>query len=123
MKVGLQLPLATGQQVARLVEMGWVAEQAGFASVWMVGRPNGAVPSLDLPTALGFLAARTDRIRLGARLEGFATPERLVSTSVTLDVLSGGRGWMWVGLPGGDRPGESSDQVEEALGLARERWS
>ncbi len=90
---------ATAARVAR------AAEQAGFDSVWTgehVVLPDpqeppspvpAHVPMLDPLVALGFVAAHTERIRLGTGI--VILPQRnplvLAKELASLDVLSGGR--------------------------------
>src|SRR5919199_2184292 len=78
------------------------AESAGFDSVW-AAEAYGS----DTATVLGWLAAHTDRIRLGSGI--FQMPARspamTAMTAATLDHLSGGR--MIVGI------GSSGPQVAE----------
>src|SRR5579859_1585898 len=88
------------------------AERAGYASLWTFQRllvPE-ALPMepvyqsvLDLMVALGFVAARTERIRLCVAVLNlpFASPALVAKQAATVDVLSGGRlelglgiGWM-----------------------------
>ena len=54
---------------------------------------------LEAYTTLGFLAAHTERVRLGTMVTGvtFRPPALLVKAVTTLDVLSGGRAWLGVG--------------------------
>jgi alkanesulfonate monooxygenase SsuD/methylene tetrahydromethanopterin reductase-like flavin-dependent oxidoreductase (luciferase family) len=53
----------------------------------------------DTYTTLGFLAARTSRIRLGTLVATatFRAPALLIKAVPTLDVLSGGRAWLGIG--------------------------
>src|SRR4051812_4728170 len=82
MRIGLQVPsfswpggaAAIG---ARLAEIGRTADDAGFASLWvmdhffqigMVGPPEE--PMLECYSALSYLAAVTKRVKLGALVTG-----------------------------------------------------
>ena len=76
------------------------AEEAGFSSrsvmdhfvqIPSVGRDWE--PMLDSYTTLGFLAASTERMRLGAMVSGvtYRNIAHLGKIVATLDVLSGGR--------------------------------
>jgi F420-dependent oxidoreductase-like protein len=69
-------------------------------------------PMLEAYTSLGFLAARTSRLRLGTMVSAatFREPAVLIKAVTTLDVLSGGRGWLGIGA------GYNSDEAS-ALGL------
>jgi probable F420-dependent oxidoreductase, Rv1855c family len=82
------------------------AEDAGFTKlsvmdhVWQIG-PVGP-PELDMLeayTALGFLAAKTERIELLAWVTAvvYREPGLLAKCVSTLDVLSGGRAWLGIG--------------------------
>ena len=55
---------------------------------------------LEAYTTLGYLAARTARIRLGAMVSPvtYREPAVLLKAVTTLDVLSGGRAWLGVGV-------------------------
>lgn len=112
MRVGLQQctytwpggPPAIGQQLAGIAVE---AERAGFASFWLMdhffqipswGTPEGDA-MLEAYTALGFVAARTTRIKLGTLVSGaiYRQPSVLIKAVTTLDVLSGGRAYLGVG--------------------------
>ena len=82
------------------------AEEAGFTKlsvmdhVWQIG-PVGP-PELDMLeayTALGYLAAKTERIELVAWVTAvvYREPGLLAKCVSTLDVLSGGRAWLGIG--------------------------
>ncbi|HET7666353.1 MAG TPA: TIGR03560 family F420-dependent LLM class oxidoreductase [Mycobacterium sp.] len=93
-------------------------------------------PMLEAYTALGYLAAVTSRIRLGAMVTAatFRAPALLIKVVATLDVLSAGRAWLGIGagynadearamglfLPG---TAERFDRMAELLRLAHRMWS
>jgi F420-dependent oxidoreductase-like protein len=83
-------PRAAADQVAALEEAGldtvWVAEAYGF----------------DSPTLMGYLAARTSTIEIGAAiLNVFSrTPALLAQTAAGLDNVSGGRAILGLGASG-----------------------
>lgn len=54
---------------------------------------------LEGQTALGFLAAHTERARLGLMVGGvhYRAPGLWIKAATTLDVLSGGRAWFGIG--------------------------
>ncbi|GAB2634091.1 hypothetical protein GCM10027270_23200 [Nocardioides ginkgobilobae] len=58
-----------------------------------------AEPMLEGYTTLGYLAAVTERLRLGLLVTGttYRWPGLLAKTVTTLDVLSGGRGMLGIG--------------------------
>jgi Coenzyme F420-dependent N5,N10-methylene tetrahydromethanopterin reductase and related flavin-dependent oxidoreductases len=113
MKIGFGAPVAgawaTPGYLAAFSEQ---AEEAGYASLWtfqrlLVPEGSGMDPVyrsvLDPMVALGFAAARTSRIRLGVAILNlpFVSPAYLAKQATTVDVLSGGRldlglgiGWM-----------------------------
>jgi F420-dependent oxidoreductase-like protein len=111
MKVGLQInsftwpggPEAIGPTLARIVRQ---ADDLGFDSIWVmdhffqirgVGRPEE--PMLEGMTTLGFMAAHSQRARLGLMVGGvhYRYPGLWVKATTTLDVLSGGRAWLGIG--------------------------
>jgi probable F420-dependent oxidoreductase len=113
MKIGFGAPVsgawATPENLARF---GARAEQAGYASIWSFQRllvPEGSGMDavyqsvLDPLTALAYAAAGTSRIRLGVAVVNlpFVSPAYLAKQAATVDILSGGRldlglgiGWM-----------------------------
>jgi F420-dependent oxidoreductase-like protein len=111
MKVGLQIssftwpggPDAIGPTLARTVRL---ADDIGLDSIWLMDhffqiRGNGRIeePMLEGMTALGFMAAHSDRARLGLLVGGvhYRHPGLWVKATTTLDVLSGGRAWLGIG--------------------------
>jgi len=128
---------------ARLTGIAQGAEENGFSSFWLMdhlfqigGWGPVTDPMLDVYTALGFVAARTERIRLGPLVLSavYRPPAVLVKAATTLDVLAGGRtyfgiGAAWferearaLGLPFPARP-ERYRVLEDVLRLARHMWS
>jgi len=113
MKIGFGLPVsgawATSGQISSVATR---AEQAGYASLWtfqrlLVPEGSGMEPVyrsvLDPVAALGYAAALTSRIRLGVAVINvpYLSPGYLAKQAASLDVLSGGRldlglglGWM-----------------------------
>lgn len=111
MKFGLQIssftwpggPEAIAPTLARIVR---TADDAGFDSIWVmdhflqirsVGRPEE--PMLEGMTTLGWMAAQSQRARLGLMVGGvpYRHPGLWVKATTTLDVLSGGRAWFGIG--------------------------
>ncbi len=111
MKFGLQIssftwpggPTQLAPTLARVVR---AADDAGFDPIWVmdhffqirgVGRPEE--PMLDGLTTLGFMAAHSDRARLGLMVGGihYRQPGLWIKATTTLDVLSGGRAWFGIG--------------------------
>src|SRR5687768_17288799 len=112
MKLGLHLndfawPVAPDRVGSTLAEVARAAEAAGFDAiavmdhVWqhpIMGGPER--PVLEGYATLSFLAAHTDRARLMALATpvSYRSPGLLAKTVTTLDVLSGGRAWLGVGV-------------------------
>ena len=95
-----------------------------------------AEPMLEGYTTLGYLAAVTERLRLGLLVTGttYRWPGLLAKTVTTLDVLSGGRGMLGIGAAwyGREHEGlgvpfpstsERFERLEETLRIVRQMWS
>jgi alkanesulfonate monooxygenase SsuD/methylene tetrahydromethanopterin reductase-like flavin-dependent oxidoreductase (luciferase family) len=101
---GLAVP-CFADDPADLVQLGIGAEQAGFDGyfLWdhLVHSDRGEGPSIVDPwQVLAVVAARTSRIRLGTMITPVARrrPWKLAKEVTTLDLLSGGRVILGVGL-------------------------
>ncbi|EPH44089.1 LLM class F420-dependent oxidoreductase [Streptomyces aurantiacus] len=72
-------------------------ERAGLDAVW-VAEAYG----FDSPTIMGYLAARTERVRIGAGILNVysRTPALIAQTAAGLDAISGGRAIMGLGASG-----------------------
>jgi F420-dependent oxidoreductase-like protein len=105
LRFGLQVPTfdwpdGPSEARAALSELGRAAEAAGFESVWVMDHYR-QIPMfgpawhdmLDCYTTLAFLAAHTERVRLGALVTGIThrPVAQLGKIIATLDVVSGGR--------------------------------
>jgi F420-dependent oxidoreductase-like protein len=132
-------PATTGRALA---EVARAAEEAGFTSLWVmdhfvqipqVGREWDDM--LESYTTLGYLAAATERIRLGTLVTGisYRNIAHLAKLVATLDVLSGGRAWCGIGagwferehdLYGWEFPplAERFARLEDALELLPLMW-
>jgi len=121
-KLGLSLGYAPpGTNPADLFPLVQEAERLGFDSVW-VAEAWGT----DAVSVLGWLAARTDRIKLGSAIMQIPgrTPANAAMTAATLDLLSGGRFLLglgtsgpqvvegWHGQPWGKPLGKTREYVE-----------
>ncbi len=82
---------------ADLLDLTLEAERLGYAHVW-VAEAYGS----DAPTVLGWLAAQTSTIGLGAGVMQIParTPAMTAMTAATLDTLSGGRFHLGLGVSG-----------------------
>jgi probable F420-dependent oxidoreductase len=142
MRIGFGAPVAgawaTPSYLASFAEQ---AEEAGYASLWtfqrlLVPEGSGMDPVyrsvLDPMVALGFAAARTSRIRLGVAVVNipFVSPAYLAKQATTVDVLSGGRldlglgiGWMPEEFTiTGASTARRGARTEEFLAVLRTLW-
>jgi probable F420-dependent oxidoreductase len=143
MKIGFSLLNNWGIEDAQaLVGLACRSEELGFDSVWVhdhvfnVGHVFdriGGKPYYEPLTLLSFVAARTQRIRLGTSVLvlPYHNPIRLAKTAATLDVLSGGRLILGVGvgsieketLAMGSPFAERGALSDEAIAVMRTLWS
>jgi F420-dependent oxidoreductase-like protein len=156
MAVAVEMPLKFGLQInsftwpggtaavgPTLARVGRTADEVGFDSIWVMdhffqirGLGPPEAPMLEGPTALGFLAAHTERARLGLMVGGvhYRSPGLWIKMTTTLDVLSGGRAWLGIGAAwnvfeskglGFPFPPlrERFEWLEDTLRLAHEMWS
>ena len=148
MRIGLQVPNFTwpGQPTSigpTLAAIARAADAAGFASLWVMDHffqiaNVGAVdePMLEGYSALSFMAAVTERVRLGTMVTGvvYRHPGLLIKTVSTLDVLSGGRAWLGLGAAWNEREARGLgvpfpslktrfEQLEETLQIAQQMWA
>jgi F420-dependent oxidoreductase-like protein len=147
-RIGLQVPSFTWPNGTdgigpKLAEIGRTADDAGFASLWVmdhffqieyVGPPED--PMLEGYSALSYLAGRTERVKLGTLVTGviYRYPGLLIKTATTLDVLSGGRAYLGIGAGWFEREARGLgvpfpptkarfEQLEETLQIAYQMWS
>jgi F420-dependent oxidoreductase-like protein len=147
-KLGLQVnsftwpggAAAIGPTLARVTR---AADDAGFDSIWVMdhffqirGLGPPEAPMLEGMTALGFMAAHSDRARLGLMVGGihYRSPGLWVKATTTLDVLSGGRAWFGIGAAWNEEESralgfpmpplrERFEWLEDTLGMAHAMWS
>jgi F420-dependent oxidoreductase-like protein len=148
MRIGLQIPSFTwagspGSIRGKLSEIARTAEDAGFASVWVMDHffqipPVGPAEQemLEGYSALSYLAGVTERVKLGTLVTGvtYRHPGVLAKTVTTLDILSGGRAYLGIGAAWFDREHqglgvpfpalrERFERLEEALRIVKQFWS
>lgn len=150
MKLGLHISDFTWDGGApelrfRLAEIARRAEQAGvdrisvMDHVWQmgtIGPPEHEM--LEAYTTLGWLAAKTERVRLLALVTAvvFREPGLLAKAVTTLDVLSGGRAILGIGAASNADADEAAglgltfppvaerfERLEETLRIVRQMWS
>jgi F420-dependent oxidoreductase-like protein len=147
MKVGIQIysftwpggAEAIGPTLARSVRR---ADEVGFDSIWVmdhfwqIGPPGSELqPMLEGWTTLGFIAANTQRARLGLMVGGvhYRSPGLWVKAATTLDVLSGGRAWLGIGAAWNEaesqglgfpwpNTAERFEMLEDTLRIAHGMW-
>jgi F420-dependent oxidoreductase-like protein len=150
MKIGLQVPNFTwpggpAQLAGKFAEIARVADEGGFASLWVMDHFYQINQLFELPpesemlecySALSYLVGITSRVTLGPLVVGahYRHPGILLKTASTLDVLSGGRtyfgigaGWyeresLALGVPFPPRA-ERFERLEETILIARQMWS
>ncbi|HEY0932728.1 MAG TPA: LLM class F420-dependent oxidoreductase [Trebonia sp.] len=127
----------------KLGEIAQRAEEAGvdrisvMDHVWQIGPigpPENAM--LEAYTALGFLAAKTERVKLLAMVTAvvYRDPGLLAKAVTTLDVLSGGRAILGIGAAwnADESAGlglffpplaERFERLEEAILIMKQMWS
>jgi F420-dependent oxidoreductase-like protein len=128
-----------GPRLGRYVR---AADDAGFDSIWVMdhffqirGIGPAEDPMLEGFTALGFMAAHSDRARLGLMVGGvhYRLPGLWVKAATTLDVLSGGRAWFGIGAAWNEQEStglgfpfpplaERFEMLEETLRIAHGMW-
>lgn len=148
MKIGLQIPWFTWPGAPAslpriLADIGRTADDAGFASIWVMDHffqlepmlGQAEEPMLEGYSTLSFLAAVTRRVKLGTLVTGivYRQPSLLIKMVTNLDVLSGGRAYFGVGAAWYDRETtglgfpfpplkERFELLEETLQLAHHAW-
>lgn len=147
MRIGLQVvrfdwPGAPENIGATLTEIARTADAAGFASLWVMdhffqigfsGPPED--PMLEGYTTIAFMAAATQRIKVGTLVSGvmYRYPGILAKTITTLDVLTGGRAYLGIGAGWFEQEArglgvpfdsltERYAQLEETLQLIQQMW-
>jgi F420-dependent oxidoreductase-like protein len=118
------------------------ADDVGFDSIWVmdhfwqIGGPGSELePMLEGWTTLGFMAANSQRARLGLMVGGvhYRNPGLWIKAATTLDVLSGGRAWLGIGAAWNQAESEGLgfgwpsqhdrfEMLEDTLQMAHGMW-
>ncbi|GAA2759459.1 LLM class F420-dependent oxidoreductase [Actinopolymorpha rutila] len=126
-----------------LLDVARAVDESGLDTLWVGDHLIQANPydttgddMLEAYTTLGFVAARTERVRLGVMVSAvtFRPPSLLVKAVTSLDVLSGGRAWFGIGAGYNEAEAramglplppaaERFERLEETLRLARQMWA
>lgn len=143
MRIGISLFNNQGiQDVQALVSLAEQAEALGFDSVWVhdhvfnvghVYERIGDQPYYEPLTLLSYVAARTTRVKLGTSVLvlPYHNPIRLAKVAATLDVLSGGRLILGVGVGAIEHEMEAMGTpfkqrgafTDEAIAVMRTLWT
>lgn len=117
-----------------LLDLARRVEEVGFDSAWVGDHISFYIPILESLTALAFVAGVTERIRLctGVYLMPLRNPTITAKVTATLDVLSGGRLTLGVGV-GGEFPpefeasgvplAERGPRTDEGIEILRRLWT
>jgi probable F420-dependent oxidoreductase len=123
-----------GQDRSSVLDLAGKIESAGFDSVWVGDHVSFHIPILESLTLLSFVAAATERVRLctGIYLAPLRHPTISAKMTSTLDVLSGGRLTLGIGV-GGEFPpefeacgvpvAERGSRTDESIEVMRRLWS
>jgi F420-dependent oxidoreductase-like protein len=128
---------ATMARAAREAESSGIARITVMDHFWQIrgiGTPDK--PMLEAYTALGFLAAHTERVLLHTLVSGvtYHQPAILAKQITTLDVLSGGRAGLGIGAAWNEEESEGLGipfppvkerftRLEETLQICLQMWS
>jgi F420-dependent oxidoreductase-like protein len=123
--------------IAQRAEQGGVDRISVMDHVWQIG-PIGPPENemLEAYTALGWLAAKTDRVKLLSMVTAvvYREPGLLAKAVTTLDVLSGGRAILGIGAAWNAEESaglglffpplaERFERLEEAILILKQMWS
>jgi F420-dependent oxidoreductase-like protein len=131
---------AIGPTLAQVTK---TADEVGFDSIWVMdhffqirGLGPPEAPMLDGLTALGFMAAHSQRARLGLMVGGihYRQPGLWIKAHTTLDVVSGGRAWFGIGAAWNEEESaalgfpmpplrERFEWLEDTLRMAHGMWT
>jgi alkanesulfonate monooxygenase SsuD/methylene tetrahydromethanopterin reductase-like flavin-dependent oxidoreductase (luciferase family) len=147
MKLGISItnyswPGGPDALARHVVDLARHVDEAGVDTLWVADHllqmdPNASIdePMLEAYSTLAFIAGVTRQVQLGTMVTWatIRSPALLIKTVTTLDVLSGGRAWLGVGV--GYRGDEAAmtglpfeptaerfSRLEELLQLAAHMW-
>lgn len=143
MEIGIGAPVSGAWAgPGQLAEFGRLAEELGYGALWSFQRllapADGGGDAvyrsvLDPLLALAYAAAHTSRVRLGVALVNapFVSPTYLAKQASTLDVLSGGRFDLGLGLgwsplefaATGAEQAHRGRRIEEYVSVLRALWA
>lgn len=149
MKIGLQIPSFTWPEGANnlaqtFAHIAQIADQGGFYSVWVMDhyfQLEGMIgpvddPMLEAYSALTYLAALTENVKLGTLVTGviYRQPAFLVKQVTNLDVLSNGRAYFGIGAGWFEREAKGLgfpfpstkvrfEWLQETLQITHQMWS
>ncbi len=124
-------------ETARIADDGGIASFTVMDHYFQMDQAGSAdEPMLEAYTTLGYLAALTQRVRLGVLVTGvmYRHPGPLAKIVTTLDVLSGGRAQLGIGASWYEREQralgvpvvpvlERFERLEETLQICLQMWS
>jgi probable F420-dependent oxidoreductase len=123
-----------GQDPASIRDLSRKIETAGFDSIWAGDHVSFYIPIMESLTLLTYVAACTEQVRLctGVYLVPLRHPTTTAKVTSTLDVLSGGRLTLGVGV-GGEFPpefeacgvpvGQRGKRTDEGIEILKRLWS
>ena len=108
-------------------------EELGLDSIWVTENIGSGAPALECFTALSFMAAHTSKLMVGTSvmLLPLRNPVMVAQTVASLDILSGGRAVLGVGV-GNESPDfaayggnvrERASRSDEALEIIKRLWT
>ena len=129
----------TGPRVASIAR---AADEAGLDSLWAMdhffqieGNGPEEDPMLEVYSVLPFMAAHTERVKLGAMVTGviYRQPAVLINQVTSLDVLSQGRAYLGIGAGWNESESkalglrfptmrERFEELQHTLELAKSMW-
>lgn len=128
---------------ATIAKAAGIADEAGFHRFTVMDhyfqmehRGTADEPMMEGYTTLGYVAAKTEHLRLGLLVTGvmYRYPGLLAKIVTTLDVLSGGRAFLGIGASWYEREqralgvpvvpmSERYERLEESLQICKQMWS